>query len=207
MKRQTRPSRRGVAKQAPAAPPSPTAGVQSGFVIHQEQLEEDLLSGQSRGLLEDYFGPQSYAQLRDLARDAALRSVRGGPRILILPGIMGSRLAKSLPLGIPDILWVNPVEIALGKLMDLKLSDAASPYHEAGVILLAYLKLKLKLKIAGFDADFFAYDWRTSLAGLGKTLADAINRDPAQRPSLVAHSMGGWWRAPPCPLPARRSPN
>jgi pimeloyl-ACP methyl ester carboxylesterase len=166
-------------------------GVPNGFTLQLDQLEKALRAGQSRGLLEDYFGPQGYSQLHDLAREESLRSVRGGPRVLILPGIMGSRLAKKALLGIEDILWINPIEIVLGRLMDLKLSGAQSPYHEAGVILLAYLKLKLKLRIAGFDADFFAYDWRLSLADLGKALADAIRQDSAKQLSLVAHSMGG----------------
>src|SRR5215470_4318913 len=131
----------------------------SAFGQSPDVLEHALLTGESRGLLEDYFGPENYSQLRDLARDAATRSVRGGPRVLILPGIMGSTLAKKGPLGIEDTLWINPVEIALGKLTSLKLNGAASPYHAAGAILLAYLKLKLRLRINGFDADFFPYDW------------------------------------------------
>src|SRR5438093_10558653 len=126
----------------PAAPAE-----QTGFGLPPDELERALLTGESRGLLEDYFGPDSYNQLRDLARDAAARPVRGGPRVLILPGIMGSTLAKKGPLGIEDILWINPVEIALAKLMSLTLNGAPSPYHSAGTILLAYLKLKLRLKV------------------------------------------------------------
>src|SRR5262249_7852643 len=54
----------------------------------------------------------------------------------------------------------------------------------------AYLKLKLKLKIAGYDADFFAYDWRLSLSDLGKKLALQIKSEDS-KVHLVAHSMGG----------------
>jgi CHAT domain-containing protein/pimeloyl-ACP methyl ester carboxylesterase len=154
-------------------------------------LERALLTGESRGLLEDYFGPESYSQLRDLARDAATRSVRGGPRVLILPGIMGSTLARKSPLGIEDVLWINPVEIAVGRLSNLKLDGEASPYHASGVILLAYLKLKLRLKTAGFNADFFPFDWRRSLSEIAANLANAIEQDPAVQVSLVAHSIGG----------------
>src|SRR5947208_15587820 len=123
------------------------AAEQSGFALHSDELERALLTGESRGLLEDYFGPDNYSQLRDLARDGAARPVRGGPRVFILPGIMGSTLAKKGPLGIEDVLWINPVEIAIGKLTSLKLNGAASPYHAAGAILFAYLKLKLRLRI------------------------------------------------------------
>lgn len=176
----------------PARPPRKPAGPeQSGYNLRPDVLERALLTGDSQGLLEDYFGPDNYSQLRDLARDAATRSVRGGPRVLILPGIMGSTLARTGLLHIEDVLWLNPVEIAFGKLMDLKLNGGASPYHALGVILLAYLKLKLRLKIAGFNADFFPFDWRRGLSDLGTALANAIRQDPASQVSLVAHSMGG----------------
>jgi hypothetical protein len=71
------------------------------------------------------------------------------------------------------------------------LDGAASPYHASGVILLTYLKLKLRLKLASFDADFFAYDWRRGLLESGKALSDAIRAEAAAQVYLVAHSMGG----------------
>src|SRR5438093_4002585 len=90
---------------------------QSAFGQPSSVLEHALLSGESRGLLEDYFGPENYEELRDLSRDAATRSVRGGPRVLILPGIMGSTLGKKYLLNaVEDILWIDPPEIALGHL-------------------------------------------------------------------------------------------
>ena len=168
-----------------------SASEQSAFGLSTDILERKLITGESRGALEDYFGAESYGELRDLARDASTRSVRGGARVLILPGIMGSTLARKR-LGIfEDVLWLNPIEIALGKLFELKLNGGASPYGASGVILLAYLKLKLRLKIGGFDVDFFPFDWRSSLAELGAQLAKAINNDAAAKVNLVAHSMGG----------------
>jgi len=190
MPRKKKPARKIRRKSSRAAKP-PAIAEQTGFALHSDELERALLTGESPGLLEDYFGPDNYSQLRDLARDAAARPVRGGPRVLILPGIMGSTLAKRGSLGIEDILWINPVEIALGKLMSLKLNGAQSPYHAAGTILLAYLKLKLRLKIRGFDADFFPYDWRRSLKDLGVELANKVQEEPSSQVSLVAHSMGG----------------
>jgi len=163
---------------------------QSAFGQPSNVLEHALLTGESRGLLEDYFGAENYDQLRDLSRDAATRPVRGGPRVLILPGIMGSTLGKKRFLNGENILWIDPVEIALGHLTSLKLDGASSPFHAVGVVLFAYLKLKLRLKIAGFDADFFPYDWRRSLAELGTILADAVKKDASEL-MLVAHSMGG----------------
>src|SRR5437667_3361501 len=140
-------------------------------------LEHALLTGESRGLLEDYFGAENYDQLRDLSRDAATRPVRGGPRVLILPGIMGSTLGKKRFLNGENILWIDPVEIALGHLTSLKLDGASSPFHAVGVVLFAYLKLKLRMKIAGFDAAFFPYDSLRSLAEHGTILADAVQKD------------------------------
>ena len=149
------------------------------------------MTGEDRGLLEDYFGREAYRQLRDLALSASTRSVRGGPRVLILPGIMGSTLARKGLLGREDTLWVDPIEIALGHLTELKLGAAPSPYFANGVILFSYLKLKLRLKMAGYDADFFPYDWRQSISDTGASLAAALQKEAASEVQLVAHSMGG----------------
>ena len=169
----------------------PAPGGYVAFTLSPEALERSLLTGESRGVLEDYFGPESYGLLRDLSRDASTRSVRGGPRVLILPGIMGSTLGKPGPLHILDVLWVNPLAIAFGRLTELALNGRTAAISATGVVLLAYLKLKLRLKIAGFDADFFPYDWRRSLKEAGAKLADAIRKDAAAQVSLVVHSMGG----------------
>src|SRR5678815_3539961 len=119
------------AKRKRRAPQSTTAAEieNSAFGQSPDVLEHALLTGESRGLLEDYFGPENYEQLRDLSREAATRSVRGGPRVLILPGIMGSTLGKKRLLNIEDILWIDPAEIALGHLTSLKLDSASSPFH------------------------------------------------------------------------------
>jgi len=187
-----KPAAKSAAKQKRRARRStkPADLKQSAFGQPSNVLEHSLLTGESRGLLEDYFGPENYEELRDLSRDAATRSVRGGPRVLILPGIMGSTLGKKLLNAVEDILWIDPAEIALGHLTSLKLDGASSAFHAVGVVLFAYLKLKLRLKIRGFDADFFPYDWRRSLAELGTALAHAVNENASEL-MLVAHSMGG----------------
>ena len=162
---------------------------QTGFNLDPDKVEQYLLTGEARGSLEDYFGAEAYAHMRDLAQEASSRSVRGGARVWFLPGIMGSTLAKDGVL-FDDVLWIDPFEIALGGLTQLKLSGA-TPYRANGVIQLAYLKLKLRLKIAGFNADYFPFDWRLSLDDLGGQLAAFIRQDPATEVSLVVHSMGG----------------
>src|SRR5215217_3923065 len=117
-------ARRRVAKIPKRAVPSVP---QSGFGMSDDAIQRALRSGESRGMLEDYFGPAQYAELRDLARDAATRSVRGGPRVLILPGIMGSTLGRQAHL-FQNILWLDPVEIGLGRLTELKLKGPSN-YH------------------------------------------------------------------------------
>ncbi|MCC7346578.1 MAG: hypothetical protein IT538_04195, partial [Variibacter sp.] len=60
-----------------------------------------------------------------------------------------------------------------------------------GVMLFAYLKLKLRLRIAGHDAGFWPYDWRLGLVNLGATLAQDIAAAGRHRTHLVAYRMGG----------------
>ena len=165
-----------------------TAATDSIREVHQlsaDDVERRLLSRESPGVLEDYFGEAEYQELRRLAQRATQRTVRGGPRVLVLPGIMGSKLGSK-----NDLLWIDPIDVIRGKLTKLAL-NGSSKYGPQGVILLAYLKMKLRLKIAGFDADFYDFDWRKSIVDLGKELAAHVKTQSADSVSIVAHSMGG----------------
>ena len=162
----------------------------SGYRLQDELLERALLTGEHGNLLEAYFGEDGYAELRDLARQASARSVRGGPRVLILPGIMGSKLGTKGKI-FDDVLWLDPIDIAAGHLTELSLAHGPTEHVPLGVILFAYLKLKLRLKLNGFDADFHPFDWRQSLDSLGDELAQRLKDEPATQVQLVAHSMGG----------------
>ena len=161
----------------------------SGLDMQDEALEQALLSGDKAPLIESYFGEKEYQELRDLARQAGSRSLRGGPRVLILPGIMGSKLGKR-GLLFDDVLWIDPVDVAAGRLVELALTSGQVKYVALGVILLTYLKLKLRLKASGFDANFYPYDWRQSLKILGAELGQKLKQGK-EEVSLVAHSMGG----------------
>jgi pimeloyl-ACP methyl ester carboxylesterase len=163
--------------------------------MSDEEIERSLLTGENSGALEDYFGLAQYEEVRRLAQSAARRSVRGGDRILILPGIMGSKLGYRRKLLPPDLVWVDPTDIAIGRLSELAIAPARGGRGKAaiepvGVILLAYLSLKFRLRLAGFDADFYPYDWRHSLKGIGRALARVIDAEP-RKVQIVAHSMGG----------------
>jgi CHAT domain-containing protein/pimeloyl-ACP methyl ester carboxylesterase len=181
--------RRSTARRAPASKPP---GAQSKYELKNDQIESALLTGEHAGLLEDYFGPAEYADLRQLSREAAARTTRGGPRVLILPGIMGSRIGRRGRLGIfDDVYWFDPLDIAAGRLTGLALPPRGRRFEPLGVLLFAYLKLKLRLQIGGYDAEFYAFDWRQSIADLGKDLVGVLNASVGEDVSLVAHSMGG----------------
>src|SRR5690349_468263 len=84
------PRARGAAATTGSEPP------QSAVELPDTTVEEALRTGENQALLEDLFGTAGYAELRGLAREAAARSVRGGERVLIVPGIMGSKLGYEL---------------------------------------------------------------------------------------------------------------
>jgi len=127
-------------------------------------------------------------ELSRLARRAA--GMRGGPRLLILPGIMGSSIGLIRKNGGVDVTWFDPVEICQGQLVKLAL-PAGNRYWATGVLKFAYERLRLVLRIAGFDAVFHPYDWRRDILWNGRELADRLLRDKRQEVVLVGHSMGG----------------
>src|SRR5690606_10985225 len=88
-----------------------------------------------------------------------------------------------------DVYWLDPIDIAAGRLTRLKLPSGAK-YKAVGVMLIAYLKLKLRLRRAGYNADFHAFDWRKSIPELGAELKALLDKE-RDDVFLVAHSMGG----------------
>ncbi|MGB5131217.1 MAG: CHAT domain-containing protein [Steroidobacteraceae bacterium] len=127
-------------------------------------------------------------ELSRLARRAA--GMRGGPRVLILPGIMGSTLGRPRKGLLDDIKWFDPAEIALGGMGKLALPRGRR-YRPLGVLRFAYERLRLVLRIAGYDAAFHPYDWRLDLAANGRALAERLVAERRQDVVLVGHSMGG----------------
>lgn len=153
-----------------------------------------LARGEHRASLSEYFGTQTFEELSGLAAAAAKAGEprrRSGtsrrPPVLIVPGMMGSRLCDARSRA----LWVDPARIAAGHLSRLRLGRAASSrLRPGGALLPAYARLKLELAIEGFDARFFAFDWRLGIDRIGATLASKILARGIPV-SLVAHSMGG----------------
>lgn len=156
------------------------------------QVETLLATGEHRHELENYFGAAEYRELASLVRTARIASIpANAPRVIIVPGIMGSQLGlmRRAPLP-PDILWIDPVDIAAGRLELLKPAQDDSVVS-LGVVLYTYLRLKLYLQAAGFHCAFHDYDWRLGVDVLGQALAARLRLEPAKRVMLVAHSMGG----------------
>lgn len=150
---------------------------------------EALATGRREASLREYFGAPAYAELAHLAAFAKRTKNRGqakksrGIRLLIIPGIMGSKLGRA-----SQVLWIDPLQIAAGRLTELRLPSPIS-FKPMGVLLFSYARMMLTLQIEGFDVDFHAYDWRTGLDDLGARLAAKIAAD-RQPLVLVAHSMG-----------------
>jgi CHAT domain-containing protein len=150
-----------------------------------------LASGRERVALSDFFGEQLYAELAALAKQIERKRIVGGRRVYVLPGIMGSQLGVPREPPRPaDILWIDPIDIAFGRLPELALT-AANGVAPMGVLLYGHLKLQLQLRVAGFDPVLWDYDWRQGIDASGARLAADIANDRAENIAILAHSMGG----------------
>ncbi|MBL8473476.1 MAG: CHAT domain-containing protein [Rhodocyclaceae bacterium] len=110
------------------------------------------------------------------------------PIVLMLPGIMGSQLARD-----GDTIWFNPLRMIRGEIDRLKVGDTASA---VGWLDMAYEAFAGELGKT-YEVWPFPYDWRQSIAAaadaFAATLDLAIAAAKARRQPLriVAHSMGG----------------
>jgi pimeloyl-ACP methyl ester carboxylesterase len=162
------------------------------FALSDDDFERLLVSGAQQRELIAYFGATEYRDLARLARQAAATPIRDEAlRVIIVPGIMGSQLGLRRTAPDPnDVLWVDPIDIGLGRLTTLRMPGTAR-IVSLGVVIDSYLKLKLHLRVAGFAVSFHDYDWRLDVDELGRSLAERLRNEPSQRLAIVAHSMGG----------------
>ena len=155
-------------------------------------IERMLVSGQQRQELTAYFGETEYHDLVRLARRAErVPEDEASPHVMVVPGILGSQLGIARRRPLPDdVLWLDPIDIQVGRLGLLGL-DAGAPVVPLGVVLYSHLKLRLRLRAAGFAVTLHDYDWRLGIEETAASLAERLRQHPAQRLAIVAHSMGG----------------
>ena len=151
-----------------------------------------LVSGEQRQELTAYFGATEYRDLVRLARKAEQVRVReADPHVVVVPGILGSQLGIARPRPLPnDVLWLDPIDIQVGRLGLLGL-DAGAPIIPLGVVLYSHLKLRLHLRAAGFSVTLHDYDWRLGIEETGASFAERLREQGSRRLVIVAHSMGG----------------
>jgi hypothetical protein len=94
------------------------------FNLPEAELRRRLISGTGRHRLQSYLGETLYRELRGLAIRADGRPPPGAARVLLLPGIMGSRLGFPGRSGAPDqVIWIDPYAIESGRLARLACPD------------------------------------------------------------------------------------
>ena len=162
------------------------------FARQDAHIERWLASGEHRDELRAFFGDQEYRSLSALARRARRVGVNPRlPRVLLVPGIMGSQLGVERAEPLPhDIVWLDPLDIHAGRLSALRL-PGREPIVPLGIVMFSYLRLKLYLQSRGFTVEAHDYDWRLPVAQLGRQLAARVHSQRRTRVALVAHSMGG----------------
>ncbi len=165
------------------------ANVPSLGDLHDDQLVALLRSGAHAALLIGYFGEPEYRELAQLAKLAVTRRNPRGRRVFVLPGIMGSRLGLVARRKY-SLLWLHPTAVANGSLMQLAMPSSRA-LRAVGVMLPGYLKLRLRLEVAGFRPVFCPFDWRRDVDQLAREFARLIERSGERKALVVGHSMGG----------------
>ena len=146
-----------------------------------------LLATDNDARLKQLFG-DDYESLRALAIQAQQGIRAPGRKVIIVPGILGSTLGTPGNFITRNTIWFDPTSLAKGDASLLRL-DANNRCEPLGVVPIAHTYLRLRLRMHGFEVDYFPYDWRTSIVDAGKKLAAHIKETDATY--VVAHSMGG----------------
>jgi hypothetical protein len=127
-----------------------------------------------------------------------------GPKVLFLPGILGSELWErgAIPILVPDRrIWIDPVQLLGGALNRLELGfDGFTPGPLAGGAVIYprsplsqfYGPMGSYLLAQGYDVLFLGYDWRYSIITAGNIVWQAVQPWLGSQPLyVVAHSQGG----------------
>src|SRR5258708_13524616 len=126
------------------------------FHADDDAVLDALVSGRHAQSLREYFGTPAYAQLSVLAAAAKRAKKPRGPKVLILPGIMGSKIGDAAGSAgarsgarrrgaFPQVLWIDPLQIAAGRLAALAFPSGKA-LCPAGVLPSSYPQLTLHLQ-------------------------------------------------------------
>ncbi len=117
------------------------------------------------------------------------------PVLVVLPGIMGSELARPTGAGQGELVWLS-----LGAMLDGSLEQLAlkpdDPLRASGLLSASYERL-LDQARERFRVFAFPFDWRQPIEASAALLRerllqiDAALADPTQPVHLLVHSMGG----------------
>ncbi|MBP2302702.1 trypsin-like peptidase domain-containing protein [Azospirillum picis] len=157
------------------------------------QVEDFLRTGSREAELRKLFGDLLYEDLTQTARtmnQSPMLRETAARTVFILPGIVGSKL--SLPrFPFNDLVWVDPDDLILGGVSKLKWSGNDDRVIATGVLLTAYLRMKLRLTVAGFRVEFLPYDWRRAPMDCARRLMQRFKAGEVVGATLIGHSMGG----------------
>ena len=110
--------------------------------------------------------------------------------VVVLPGIMGSVLAKN-----DNVIWLDYKELfALGV---VPLGISKNNIESISAVKSSYQYLIDKLQDQGYEVDVFHYDWRISVEDSGKALLKRLRelfekvKKSGHSIKVLAHSMGG----------------
>ncbi len=184
-----------------APPPEPTVRNGSLYAIDAHNVGEAQRGGRvQRSFWTDLTRASVVdGELVKIALAAAAEPASdAAPRILILPGIMGSALSDRK--GHHGLCWIDPLGLAAGsdfEVLELGADGEGDADHAVRIdavssIPIVYDRLALAL-IAAFGpvVEHAPYDWRRSISWNARRLRQRLERREGRPTILVAHSMGG----------------
>lgn len=148
--------------------------------------------------LSEYFEDKELKELQHIADLSQQRRSAGTVgNMILLHGIMGSNLIVKKK-GDEDLVWVNLLRIAGGRMEDLRRNETGDQEASKDVTVLKgdplkqfYAKTVLRLR-GRWNLKTFSYDWRKDINLSSKELESFIEKEfPNEPVHLVAHSMGG----------------
>jgi pimeloyl-ACP methyl ester carboxylesterase len=168
-------------------------------VLQKPQTRGEQTSPQEKNL-RDYFGDESFRELRELAEPVRAQATREQlGNVVLLPGIMGSHLSVVERGGDEDHVWVSLWRLVKGDMTRLKLSpDGKTNHNGEEVVANSLIGWYYARALETLQAEPFPYDWRVSVCDTADKLAVFVREKlgdgtfDASRPvHFVAHSMGG----------------